>query len=751
MRLWLRFLLPLGVVLGLIAYAVVPFADQLMVQWFVRDLDLRSQLIAAAVDDSLFEVIDNDETRTQTKVQEFFNRVLRDERLFALGFCNTVQEIAYRSEKLPADVRCPTLIDGTRPSTTLTLPGGPVHMSYFPMHGSGDTLVGQLVLLHDMNFVQSRSTETQRYLLFFICAIGAAAALITVLIAQLSLRGWISGLHGLVRGEALFRRSAGERTPRQLQPLVRDLRELIRDLDTDRKLRDDDQTSWSPRTLKELLEKELAGDEVIVVSNREPYIHTHEGDEIKVKTPASGVVTALEPIMQACSGTWIAHGSGDADKETVDKHDRVAVPPDRPKYQLRRVWLTPEEEEGYYYGFANAGLWPLCHIAHVRPAFKSSDWEEYKKVNRKFAEAVVQEAKTDNPVILVQDYHYAMLPLYIREKLPKATIVTFWHIPWPNPETFGICPWTEEILEGLLGSSIVGFHTRYHSNNFIDTVERFLESRVDREHSTVSYGGKLTGVQRYPISIEFPGRHLRQARPVEEVKKAIREQYGLTPDHRLAVGVDRMDYTKGLIEKFAAVERLLELYPEWIGKFTLLQIAAPTRSRIDQYHLFHEDVIRSTERINHRFGTATWKPIILRAEHCEQMEILDHYRAADVCMVASLHDGMNLVSKEFVAARDDEQGVLVLSQFTGVAREFPEALIVNPYHSDRFAEALQTALTMPADEQRDRMRNMRGVLHDFNVFRWAGRMLLDAARMRQRSRFLQRATDSGILPRSRSV
>ncbi len=750
MRLTLRFLVPLVVILGLFAYAVVPVVDRLMVQWFVKDLDLRAKLIGNTVDDSLFEVIDNDRTKTKKKVQQFFDRMMQDERLFALGFCNVDGKLTYQTDKFPETVICPPMPatdESLEPlSDVVELPKGPVHVAYHMVQGSGRVL-GDMILVHDMSFVLNRSEETKRTIMAFIAAVGAVIAFITVVIAQLSWRGWVQGMRGLLHKGPRGSSSA----PPELQPVVRDLRNLLRDLETDRRLRDDIQTAWTPRTLKELLQKELAGDEVIVVSNREPYIHIKRDGKVTVKTPASGLVTALEPVMRACSGTWVAHGSGDADRDVVDSADHVDVPPGHPQYRLRRVWLTKEEEDGYYYGFANEGLWPLCHIAHVRPTFRSADWEQYKRVNEKFADAVVQEAKTEDPVILVQDYLLALVPRLLRERLPKASVITFWHIPWPNPEAFGICPWTEEILHGLLGSSIMGFHTRSHCNNFIDTLERFLECRIDREHWNVSYGGGITGVQRYPISIEYPGRLLRQAKPIAEARKIVRARYNLPPDRMLGVGVDRFDYTKGILEKFRAVERLLEMHPEWIGKFTLLQIAAPTRSKIEQYQRFREEAAVLANRINRRYGRNGYEPIILYTEHAEQQEVVDLYRAADLCFVGSLHDGMNLVAKEFVAARDDEQGVLVLSQFTGAARELPEALIVNPYYTDQCANALHAALSMPATEQRDRMRNMRGILHDFNVYRWAGRMLLDAARMRQRARVVHNVSRTLFSPLPKST
>ncbi len=517
--------------------------------------------------------------------------------------------------------------------------------------------------------------------------------------------------------------------PAELRPIAKDLRALIDDLEANHRSRDEDQLVWTPDTLRQILDRELRGQEVIVVSNREPYIHVRPGHEIEVRRPASGLVTALEPIMRACSGTWIAHGGGSADRDVVDRHDRIAVPPppETPAYQLRRVWLTPEEEAGYYYGFANEGLWPLCHIAHVRPIFRTSDWEQYVKVNRKFASTVKQEAQSDDPIVLVQDYHLALLPRMIKELLPDATIISFWHIPWPNPEAFAICPWREELLDGLLGSNILGFHTQFHVNNFVDTVDRLLEARVDREIFAVTYRGKPTTVRRYPISVEWPPPAEVLAKPVEQCRTEVRQRNNLPPEHALGVGVERLDYTKGIEERFRAVERLMELEPRWIGKFTFIQIAAPSRSRIEEYRAYEERVRALATRINQRFPEALHPPIILKVEHHQPDEIFEYYRAADICMVTSLHDGMNLVAKEFVSARDDERGVLILSLFTGAARELPEALIVNPYDTDQCAGALQLGLTMRSAEQRTRMRLMRGLLQDFNVFRWAGRMLMDAA------------------------
>ncbi|TRZ56841.1 MAG: trehalose-6-phosphate synthase [Rhodocyclaceae bacterium] len=737
MRLSLRFVLPLMLVLAGIAYAIAPLVDQLTLRWFVRDLEIRSSLIANTIQEPLPELL---AAGKRTKIVEFFNRITQDERLFAVGYCASPTGAALSSRSLPPEIRCADLGRWVGPGDHL-LPSarGPLHVAVKPM-GSEAAPAARLVLVHDMSFVTRRSEETKRYVFYFFMGLAAVVSLITVIIAQLSWRGWMAGMQALLRGEGLLRQPGPGAQPNlpEFQPIARDLQRLIRELETDARSRDEDQITWTPESLRAILHGELRGEDVIVVSNREPYMHQRHGSQIDIQRPASGLVTALEPIMRACRGTWIAHGSGSADSEVVDKHDRIAVPPDNPAYQIRRVWLTPEEEAGYYYGFSNEGLWPLCHIAHVRPTFRSSDWTQYVAVNRKFAKAVATEAKTKAPIVLVQDYHFALLPKMIREELPDATVITFWHIPWPNPESFAICPWRDEVLAGMLGSSILGFHTQFHCNNFVDTVDRFLEARVDRESFTVSLGGKHTAVRRYPISIAWPPEPEMVQKPVPDCRSDIRQLNGLPPEQRLGIGVDRLDYTKGILERFRAIERLLELKPEWIGRFSFVQIAAPTRSGIDEYQ-HHENKVRGTAtRINERFGQNGPPPIVLKVEHHEPRAVYEYFRAADLCFVSSLHDGMNLVAKEFIAARDDERGVLILSQFTGAARELPEALIVNPYDADQCAAALHLALSMSASEQRDRMRLMRGLVAEFNVFRWAGRMLLDAAAMRRRGRLVEK-------------
>jgi trehalose 6-phosphate synthase len=545
------------------------------------------------------------------------------------------------------------------------------------------------------------------------------------------MRGWTnafrSALSGLGRAGPRMRQSQSE------MPLGRDIESMITELRLERRYAHGIHIEWSPQTLHQLLVQELPGAQVMVVSNREPYIHNQTDGRVTLQIPASGLVSALEPVMRACGGVWIAHGSGTADRETVDRNDRVAVPPDEPAYSLRRVWLSEEEQDGYYYGFANEGLWPLCHIAFVRPIFRESDWAHYVAVNRRFADAVVQEASREDPIVLVQDYHFALLPRMIRERLPRATVITFWHIPWPNPETFSICPWREAIIDGLLGSSILGFHTRFHCNNFLEGVDRFMESRIDRERNSVTLAGHETLVRAYPISIEWPPAALARAAPVAECRRIVVEKFGLKPDVRIAVGIERFDYTKGIVDRMHAVDMLLTRHPEWRGKFVFLQAAAPTRSKLESYSALQTEAIKTAEAINAKFGDEGYQPIVLSIRHHDPDEVYELFRAADICVVSSLHDGMNLVAKEFIAARDDEQGVLLLSSFAGASRELAEAMIVNPYDSHGMADALDSALRMAPDAQRARIRAMRDLVRQRNVHLWAAQMLLDAARLRRRA------------------
>jgi trehalose 6-phosphate synthase len=456
---------------------------------------------------------------------------------------------------------------------------------------------------------------------------------------------------------------------------------------------------------------------------------------VSVIVPASGLVTALEPVLLACDGTWIAHGAGSADRETVDSHDRLRVPPDRPSYNLRRVWLTAEEEKGYYQGFANEGLWPLCHIAHTRPVFRPDDWLCYQQANRHFANAVLDEMEgTESPILLAQDYHFALLPRMVKDARPDARVAIFWHIPWPNAEVFGICPWQRELIDGLLGADLIGFHTQTHCNNFLSTVDRAVEALTEWDRFAVNRQGRVTRVRPYPISVAFPEqtRTINDSRNAGEERAALCAELGIEAS-LLGVGVDRVDYTKGIIERFRGIERFLELNPAYQRRFTFVQIGAPSRTEIERYRQFLDEVSAEADRINARFQngqTGRWRPIVFLRKHHSHEEIDRYYRAASVCLVTSLHDGMNLVAKEFIAARDDERGVLILSTFAGAALELGDALLINPYDVQQLAEAIHRAVDMPEEQQASRMHHMRMHVREHNIYRWAANLLSDLTEIR---------------------
>jgi trehalose 6-phosphate synthase len=486
--------------------------------------------------------------------------------------------------------------------------------------------------------------------------------------------------------------------------------------------------------LRSLVHERLGDAQVIVVSNREPYVHSHAGGGIVCQVPAGGLVTALDPVMRACGGTWVAHGAGDADRAVVDGRDRVLVPPPdgpatRDRYRLKRVWLSKAEEQGYYYGFANQALWPLCHQAFVRPRFEAADWETYRAVNRRFAEAVLDELEPGPALVLIQDYHFALLPRMLKEARPDLAVAQFWHIPWPTRDAFGICPWAGELLDGLLGNDLLGFHTQQHCAGFLYTVDRTLESVVDYEHATVQRQGRQTLVRPYPISVDFAAISAEAEAPgVAAEAERLRHQFGLR-GQLVGVGVDRLDYTKGIPERFRAIDRLLDAHPEYRDRFTFLQLGPVSRIHIPEYQALNDELYHLMVAINRKHGDGAWQPIrLLKANH-PRSALLAFFRLADLCVVSSLHDGMNLVAKEFVAARPDGETALVLSRYAGAARELVDAVQINPYDIEGFAEGLRAALELPAEEKHRRMARMRATVAENTVYDWASRMLADLARV----------------------
>jgi trehalose 6-phosphate synthase len=480
---------------------------------------------------------------------------------------------------------------------------------------------------------------------------------------------------------------------------------------------------WTQKSLKELIGQKMADYLFVIVSNREPYVHTFQGEDIKCTMPASGVAVALDPVMQSCGGVWVAHGSGDADKEVVNEQDHIQVPPESPSYTLRRVWLTKEEEDGYYYGFSNEALWPLCHVAYTRPTFKKTDWEVYKKVNERFSEVVLDEIKDRKAFVFIQDYHFALLSRLIRKRNPNCILSQFWHIPWPNPEAFRICPWKEDVLQGLLGNDLLGFHIRYHCMNFLDTVDRMIEARIDHERFEIIKDGRSTRVRPFPISIDFEDTNVRsQSQEVNGEMQRLSKALGLR-GQVVGLGIDRIDYTKGIPERFRALDLFFEKYPQYKGKVTFVQAGPLSRINIQQYKDLNEEISRLMVDINFKHGQGRWKPIQLVRSHFGKKELMALYRLADFCIVSSLHDGMNLVAKEYVASRADNTGVLILSQFTGASRELDSALLINPYDIDDLAENIRLAVEMSQEEEQKRMGKLREAVRTNNIYRWTGKIL----------------------------
>ena len=498
----------------------------------------------------------------------------------------------------------------------MQLPSGSVQISRFDFDAAEPTPF-RVLMLHDLSFVDRRQRTARDFVLVFVGISVLLLALLVVLVAWLQLRRWAEVLIGDIRGKR-FRDDA--KSPRSSMPILSQVRKVLAEAEEKQRLEIDFRENWTPQALRQVVRDHLHSAQVIIVSNREPYIHNFDADHRPVvQVPASGMVTALEPIMRACSGVWVAHGAGTADRETVDRYDQIRVPPDDPTYTLRRVWLTEEQEQGYYYGFSNEGLWPLCHLAYVRPAFRAGDWRAYEEVNAKFAEVVAAESNTDSPVILIQDFHFALLPQLIRKKIPKATIALFWHIPWPNAETFGVCPWKREMLLHMLSADILGFHTRYHCQNFLDAVDRFVECQIDHEHMTVTLQGHVCRVAPYPISIEWPPRWLQLLPDVAGCRAAVRERYRIGAEVCIGLGVERWDFTKGIIERFHALEVLLDKNPRHRGRICLLQVAAPSRGQLPAYQALQQQTYAEVERINSKFAEGDWRPIVLIDEHQEPL------------------------------------------------------------------------------------------------------------------------------------
>jgi alpha,alpha-trehalose-phosphate synthase [UDP-forming] len=618
----------------------------------------------------------------------------------------------------------------------------------FPIH-DGSQLQGVMAIVMDAGYIRSEGMALWQRSFWRIVAFVIVIVAITLLMVRWFLLRPMSRaaerLRQLRIGHAEDSTEPDLRALRLFSPLAREVETMAASLKAARasaaaeaRLREAGANLWTAERLAVHIRNQAGSSKIFVVSNREPYMHVRQGREIVCVVPPSGLVTALEPVLRACDGVWVASGSGDADASTVDEFDRLRVPPDDPRYTLRRVWLSEQEESQYYEGFSNEGLWPLCHIAHTRPIFRATDWECYQLVNQRFADALLEEMKdSPDPVVFVQDYHLALLPSLIKKERPDARVAIFWHIPWPNPEAFGICPWQAELLDGLLGADLIGFHIPLHCHNFIATVDRAFEARTDNDHLSVIRHGHTSVIRPYPVSVAFDGAMRpaatwdgeAMADERDAARRRLLSEFGVRAE-TLALGVDRLDYTKGIVERLEAIGQLLEEHPWYRERLTMVQIAAPSRTRIPSYAELRRRVLETVARINARYQTAHWRPIVLIERQCNHEEVSHWYRAADVCLVTSLHDGMNLVAKEFVAARDDDDGVLVLSKFTGAAVELRDALLINPYDVVGVAEAIRAGLEMSREERRDRMERMRRQVMEYNIYMWAAKVLGDLRELR---------------------
>jgi trehalose 6-phosphate synthase len=711
-----------------------------------NDLSRRAELLAESLQESIQPLFEKSERNSEKSMQRVVDRFAQREHMKGIAVYEGNGNLSVMTstlgpnfKQIPPTAQAAIATDSGRGEFT-QIAESPMYLYALPLERNNQA-AGALLAIYEAGFIDSRVLLTMRDALL-------SALLETLLVSGLALVlvRW-TFLDPLKRTAKWLRKlRAGETdTPESALPqgelfeqIQKEVKHLARDLGAARaaaaeeaQLREKQASVWTADRLRISLQSRLNGKPLFVVANREPYMHVRGERGIDVLVPASGLVTALEPVLEATDGTWVAHGSGSADRETVDEADRLRVPPDLPSYTLRRVWLTQEEVKGYYEGFANEGLWPLCHIAHTRPTFRPEDWLMYQQANRKFADSVLQEMNgQEAPIVLVQDYHFALLPRMVKDARPDARVAIFWHIPWPNPEGFGICPWQRELVDGLLGADLIGFHTQTHCNNFLETVDRALEALTEWDRFAVNRQGHVTRVRPYPISVAFPnGRPHVEYRSTGEERARICEELGIEAS-LLGVGVDRVDYTKGILERFRGIERFIEMNPAYHRRFSFAQIGAPSRTDIPRYQQFLEEVTAEAERINARFQTGKWRPIVLLRRHHSHQEIERFYRAASLCMVSSLHDGMNLVAKEFVAARSDEHGVLILSTFAGAALELTDALQVNPYDVQQVAAAILRALEMPDDEQAARIRRMRTTVKDHNVFRWAANLLSDLTDIR---------------------
>lgn len=698
------------------------------------DLNRRARVIAKSLAPPAIRILKNPPAVDEEDVAE---RLEGQGRTLGLMICNLEGKLIARSSTLSDIITCndevmSTLQSGNEALLLNEAGGQSLHRLIYPLKDRAGSLVGTLTIVHDASYITKRVLSAVTWMTLTLAILAILIAIGTYLASRRSFQRSVTHLLDWMK-LSKTEENLSPPTESLLKPVSREVEKLTARLraakETAREVSEASQVSnlWTAARLKAHATSSIGNKSLIVVSNREPYMHVREEGQPQVIVPASGLVTALDPVLRATSGIWIAHGSGEEDRDFVDSEDKILVPPQSPLYTLRRIWLTREEEERYYYGFSNEAVWPLCHLTHYRPHFEEKDWQSYMKVNEKFADAVVQECGKEHPFVLVQDYHFTLLPKLIRERRPDAVVGLFWHIPWPTPESFQICPWKREMLEGMLGANFVGFHLQSYCNNFLDTVNSLLPVRIDWDRPGILHEEGFTTVRPFPIGVQpWSERGIASEEIFREKANMWRKELELN-NLRLIVSVDRLDYTKGIPERIGAIDRFLEKYPAHRGKVSFVQLAAPSRVHIPRYREFVTEVESLVEKVNWRHGTEDWKPILFLKSHHDAETVYTFLRMADVCVISSLSDGMNLVAKEFVAAREKGDGVLILSEFAGVAREFQDALQVNPYSRADFAEVIRVALEMPMEEQKKRMSRMKAQVVEHNVYGWAASLITEMA------------------------
>jgi trehalose-6-phosphate synthase len=727
----LLFILPILIIVSIVFTFFGVIQARYTQDKLMDDLRRKARTIDESMELAVRGILINNDLKSANRLVESFQK---RERLQGSVLYNSQGNIIAITERISdwQDKEKPYIKEilekkGTRGSVE-TFNEYSVYSYIMPILDDEENVLGLVEVIYDTSYLFNILSEMWRRisttLIILILLIGLTAFLIQRQIFILPVRRLTQWFTHFQRGETDKLKPFKEKG--EFGKLISEVEQVALGLRVARKVvteeahtRVQKEEVWTQDKLRDLIHAKLGENAFFVVSNRQPFMHILDklSNQIRCVRPASGVVTAIDPILRSCGGVWIAHGSGNADKEMVNSKDKLGVPPEDIRYILKRVWLNKEEEEGYYYGFSNEGLWPLCHVTHTRPIFRDSDWQMYKKVNYKFTESLLSELPVKSPFIFLQDYHFTLMAKMIKEKRPDATIALFWHIPWPNPEVFSICPYQQEILEGMLACDLIGFQVQNHCNNFLDTANRLIECRVDTEKFSVVRGDKETFVRSFPISID--GYFNSDIDKDNKVLKEIKSEYDLE-GKIIGVGVDRIDYTKGLAERILAIDRFLEKYPEYKGKFVFIQLAAPSRTHIKRYHELAGELDELVEKKNWKHSEGNWKPIIYLKRHFSPEEIYPYFKLADLCIVSSLHDGMNLVAKEYIASKPNLNGALILSRFTGASRELTDAISINPYSIEDFADAIKEAIELPEEEKRRRMENMRRIISENNIYRWAG-------------------------------